>query len=255
MKLLDIHAHLNFPEYDTDREQLIDELKKEELGVINVGTNIVTSREVVSLAETNRNMWATVGIHPHDASESADLVALEDLATSNRVVAIGECGLDYFRLDNESQKLDQEKLFIAQIKLAIRMDKPLMLHIREAYEDVLTILNRYPEVRAHAHFFAGNLETAKQYLNRGCTISFTGVVTFTGAYDEVIRHVPLESLMIETDAPYVAPVPYRGQRNSPLYVSEVAKRIAELKNVTQEEVISASIINAKRVFGLPVAEL
>jgi TatD DNase family protein len=144
----------------------------------------------------------------------------------------------------------QRELFERQIVLAGEVGKPLMLHIRESYDDVLAILKLYPGVRAHAHFFAASWEMAKKFLDQGLTLSVTGVITFTDQYDEVIKNTPLESLLAETDAPYVAPVPYRGKRNEPLYVAEVVKRIATLKNVPAETVAEAMVANARRVFTL-----
>lgn len=260
MKFIDIHAHLNFPDYDADRGEVIARLKAAEIGVINVGTDLATSRAVVKLAEENENMWATVGVHPsavlgtspHAAEEATDFAALEDLAKHPKVVAIGECGLDYFRLEvnDEATKTKQRELFIKQIELAQKVSKPLMLHIRETYDEVLAILADYPAVRAHAHFFAGDGQILQKFLDRGDTVSFTGVVTFTTDYDELVKATPLDRLMAETDAPFVAPAPYRGRRNDPLYVREVASRLAELKGISTEELAQNSLQNANRVFNL-----
>ncbi len=254
MKLLDIHAHLNFPDYDQDRDAVIAKLTAAECGVINVGADLATSREVVEL--TNQpNFWATVGLHPHAALNEIDWKTFESLAAHNRVVAIGECGLDFFRLPTDEAERSsiiarQAEVFERQIEVAARLGKPLMLHIREAYDEVLAILKRHPGVRGNAHFFAGSLAQAKAFLELGFTLSFTGVVTFTNDYDEVIRATPVDQLLVETDSPYVAPVPHRGQRNEPLYVAEVAKRVAELKGVGVEELWTQVLATAGRVFGL-----
>jgi TatD DNase family protein len=260
MHLIDIHAHLNFPEYDGDRGEVIKRIGEAEIGVINVGTDLKTSRAVIKLAEENDNMWATVGIHPstalgagpHAVLEETDFAELEQLARQPKVVAIGECGLDYFRLkdDDEAIKQKQRELFIKQIELAQKVNKPLMLHIRECYDEVLEILNKYPAVRAHAHFFAGNSEQLQRFLTRGDTISFTGVITFTRDYDELIKQVPLDFLMAETDSPYVAPVPNRGRRNEPLYVREVVVRLAELKGISPEALAQQTLHNADKAFNL-----
>ena len=164
-----------------------------------------------------------------------------------KVVGIGECGLDYYRLDSDSIE-KQKEAFIAQIELANEFNKPLMLHIRQAYQDALAILKEHTKVKGNIHFFAGSLEEAKAFIELGFTLSFTGVITFTHDYDEVIKNIPLEMIMSETDAPYVAPVPYRGKRNEPVYVSEVVKRIAEIKNLPESEVAEAIISNARRVY-------
>ncbi len=252
MKFIDIHAHLNFPDYDADRGEVIARLKAAEIGVINVGTDLATSRAVVKLAEENENMWATVGVHPHAAEEATDFAALEDLAKHPKVVAIGECGLDYFRLEvnDKATKTKQRELFIKQIELAQKVSKPLMLHIRETYDEVLAILADYPAVQAHAHFFAGDGQILQKFLDRGDTVSFTGVVTFTTDYDELVKATPLDRLMAETDAPFVAPAPYRGRRNDPLYVREVTARLAELKGISTQELAQNSLQNANRVFNL-----
>jgi len=255
MHLIDIHAHLNFPEYDGDRGEVIKRIGEAEIGVINVGTDLETSRAVVKLAEENDNMWATVGIHPHHCQGDSLTVnwgELEKLAKHPWVVAIGECGLDYFRLkdNDEAIKQKQRELFIKQIELARQIRKPLMLHTRETYDEVLEILNTYPAVRAHAHFFAGNSEQLQKFLTRGDTISFTGVITFTRDYDELIKQVPLDRLMAETDSPYVAPVPNRGRRNEPFYVREVVTRLAELKGVSPEALAQQTLHNADKAFNL-----
>jgi TatD DNase family protein len=174
-----------------------------------------------------------------------------------KVVAIGECGLDYYRCTEESITKQKEN-FIAQVELANEFNKPLMLHIRNnpddkmhnAYSDTLSLLKEYAKVKGDVHFFAGIWEEAKNFLDFGFTLSFTGVITFTHDYDEVIRNTPLDMIMTETDSPYVAPVPYRGKRNEPLYVKEVVKKIAEIKNLPETEVAEAIIKNAKKLFDI-----
>lgn len=250
MKYIDIHAHLNFADYDHDRAEVIKRTLEAGIGVINIGTDAKTSKEVVKLAEENEEMWATVAMHPHSAAEDFDDSYFKTLAQHSKVVAIGECGLDYFQVESEEIKERQKELFKQHIKLAKEVGKPLMLHIRDSYDDVLMILKQEGAGRAHAHFFVGSQEVAQKFLDRGDTLSFTGVITFTDAYDEVIKNVPLDKLMAETDAPYVAPVPYRGKRNEPLYVKEVYKKIAELRGLSEEEVRAALLINARRVFDL-----
>ncbi len=250
MKYIDIHAHLNFPEYDSDRAEVIKRTLEAEVGVINIGTNKKTSAEVVKLAEENANMWAVIGSHPHAIEEGFDYDFYKNLAIHPKVVAIGECGLDYFRVEDEEIKVKQQELFKQQIALAKEVGKPLMLHIRETYDEVLNMLESEQAGRAHAHFFAGSWEVAQKFLARGDSLSFTGVITFTDAYDEVIKNAPLDRLMSETDAPYVAPVPYRGKRNESVYVKEVVSKIALLKNLPETEVAAQLLQNTKRVFDL-----
>lgn len=254
----DIHAHLNFKDYDADREEVIARCKEEGVLVNNIGTNLQTSEEVVALAEANEHLYATVGVHPTDWQEGFDWARFKELAAHPKVIALGECGLDYFRITNESEKAEQKKLFETHIALAEEVDKPLMLHIRDskeepgkAYLDVLEILNAHLSVRAHAHFFAASWELADQFLTRGISISFTGVITFTHDYDEVIKKVPVNMLMAETDAPFVAPVPHRGKRAEPLHVREVVTALAAIRGVVEEDLQQVVLDNAKRTFAIP----
>ena len=262
MNLIDIHAHLNFSDYDADRAEVIERARDADCGVINVGTDLSTSRAVVKLAKENENFWASVGLHPKAVDEGiseTDWSELEKLASDKKVVAIGECGLDYFKREGGSVELEVKQkqigIFKRQIELAVKVNKPLMLHIRDAYDEVLEILSSKLQttpstLRAHAHFFAGDWAMAKKFLDLNITLSFTGVITFAAQYDGVIKNAPLEMILAETDAPYVAPAPYRGRRNEPLYVAEVIKKIAALKNLPLETVQATLLANARRVFAL-----
>ena len=262
MKYIDIHCHLDFPDYDSDREEVLARMRENEVGAITIGADLESSKKAVEIAEANENIWATIGIHPEYSSgfPSPDQgegrvgfweeKEFEKLIKSPKVVGIGECGLDYFRLKDDSIKEKQKKLFEQQIQFAIKHNKPLMLHIRDAYDDALDILKNYPGVRGNVHFFAGNISVAKKFLDLGFTMSFTGVITFTHDYDEVIKYIPQNSIMSETDAPFVAPVPYRGKRNEPLYVIEIVKKMAEIRGENIDILSEAIINNAKRVFGI-----
>ena len=226
---IDIHAHLNDSDFDSDRDEVIDRMKENKIGAINVGTNITTSKEVVELASLHDNLWAIVGVHPHEPDENFETLA--ELGRQEKVVAIGECGLDYSRIGVEDKEIkkQQQELFAKQIELALTLSKPLMLHVRDSYQEVLDILKSYPKARAHVHFFAGDWAMAKKFLDRGDSLSFTGVITFTKQYDEVVKNMPLDRLLAETDCPYVAPIPYRGKRNEPTYVVNVVKKIAAIR--------------------------
>jgi len=259
VKYCDIHAHLNFKDFDADRDEVIARCKEEGVLVNNVGTSLATSREVVALAESaaGGHLYATVGVHPTDWEKGFDEKEFLALAEHQKVIAIGECGLDYYHMKDESEKVEQKKLFEAHIALAERVAKPLMLHIRsaatapeQAYADTLEILNAHPQVRAHAHFFAGDWATAEAYLRRGISLSFTGVITFARQYDEVIAKVPEEMLLAETDAPFVAPEPYRGKRGEPLYVREVVQKLAEIRGEAPERLAKTLLHNARRVFAI-----
>jgi TatD DNase family protein len=287
-KYIDIHSHVNFSAFDADRDEVIKRALVDETWVINVGTQIDTSRKAVEMAaKYKEGVYAIIGLHPihtsvsfHDKQELGPANApasdgpggrggftsrgeifnkeeYRKFARQGRVVGIGECGLDYYHLDADSIE-KQKQAFIEQIELANEFKKPLMLHIRshpedrahDAYLDSLEILKQHSGVKGNVHFFAGTQEEAKAFLALGFTLSFTGVITFTHDYDEIIKHTPLNMILSETDAPYVTPVPYRGKRNEPLYVREVVKKIAAIKNLPEGEVSAQIVSNAKRVFGI-----
>jgi TatD DNase family protein len=259
MKYFDIHSHLNFPEYDADREEVINRLKETDTYTIAVGTDFESSERAVLLAEKNENIYACIGIHPvDDPSKTFDKEKFEGLVKNTKVVAIGECGLDFFHVDKLEDGERQKNLFLDQINFASEHNKPLMIHSRDAYVELLEILEplvsmRGDKLRGDVHFFAGNLEIAQRFWKIGFTTSFTGVITFARDYDEVIKNAPLNMIMSETDAPFVSPAPYRGKRNEPSYVSEVVKKIAEIRGENLEVVQSALIENAKRIFNLNIA--
>ncbi|MBI2097713.1 MAG: TatD family hydrolase [Candidatus Vogelbacteria bacterium] len=256
MRLIDSHAHLQFPQFDKDREAVIARTRAAGIGVINVGTDLETSRQAVTLTEKNEKMWATVGIHPTDlpAPEAEEKIfsELEKLARQSRVVGIGECGLEIrngkFDVRSESGKR-QIQIFERQIELAKAVGKPLMIHCRNAYDGLLSVLSNFQSPTSNLHFFAGDWPTARKFLDLGCTLSFTGVITFANQYDEVIKKMPLDRLLIETDCPFVAPAPYRGQRNEPSYVIEVARRVAELRGSSFEAIAAATSANTRRLFA------
>ncbi|MEK7155293.1 MAG: TatD family hydrolase [Patescibacteria group bacterium] len=269
MRYFDAHTHVNFVAFKDDNEAAIQRAAEADVAMNTVGTQFDTSKDAVAIAEKYENVYATIGLHPihtaksyHDEKELGeggkaftsrgeqfDAAAYEELAKSPKVIAIGECGLDYIRLE-ENTKKTQEEVFVQQIHLANKLGKPLMLHIRNAYDDALAILKREAKVKGDVHFFAGDWNIAKQFLDFGFTLSFTGVITFTHDYDEVIKNAPLDSILCETDAPYVAPVPYRGKRNEPAYVIEVVKKIAEIRREDVEKVREQLLINAVRLFGI-----
>jgi TatD DNase family protein len=260
MKYIDIHGHVNFPDY-ADGEGAISRAHDASVGMITVGTDLASSRRAVELAEKHQNMWATVGLHPVEVSrpdlggQALEVKLLRELAQHPKVVAIGECGLDYFHSAIEEIPR-QRDIFIQQIDIANKVDKPLMLHVRNsknnisAYQDAIAILKEHATVRANFHFFAGTVQDVLDIVVMNNTISFTGVLTFTHDYDEVVRTVPLSHIMSETDCPFVAPVPYRGKQNEPLHVREVVKAIARIRGVGEEVVRNALVNNARDFFGI-----
>jgi len=269
MKYFDAHTHVNFVAYKDDREETIRRAKDAGVVMNVVGTQLDTSREAVSLAEKYDHIYATIGLHPihtsksyHDEKELGeggkeftsrgevfDANAYGELAKNPKVIAIGECGLDYFRVD-ESTKDVQIQNFVAQIELANTLGKPLMLHIRNAYDDALEVLKAHAKVKGDVHFFAGDWDTAKKFLDFGFTLSFTGVVTFTHDYDEVVKNTPLDMILSETDAPYVTPAPHRGKRNESSYVPYIVEKIAEIRGEDKLKVTEQLFKNACRVFKI-----
>ncbi len=253
MKYIDIHGHPNLSQFDADREEVFGRAAAAGVGMVIIGTDIESSLRAVELARTHDNVWAVVGIHPTEASTTIDFDVLKSIARDPKVVAIGECGLDYVHATPE-EITQQKEVFIHHILLANEMGKPLMLHVRNgkemtgAYQEALAILKAHAQVRFNFHFFAGTPRDAADIVALNGTVSFTGVVTFTTDYDDVIRSVPLTHIMSETDCPFVAPVPYRGTRNEPVYVIEVVKAIARIRTEDEEEVRRQLLENARNFF-------
>ncbi|MCF7816160.1 MAG: TatD family hydrolase [Candidatus Pacebacteria bacterium] len=259
-RYIDIHTHLNLEAFDKDGKEVGERTRDTGVSYINIGTGLETSKKAVVLAHEASGVYATVGIHPtHTVEEGGgENFTYDDLmilAGDEKVVAIGECGLDYFRVSKDGKEIE-EGVFIKHIELANEFNKPLMLHIRssersmDAYEDALGILKAHAKILGNVHFFAGTYDIAKQFWDIGFSTSFTGVITFANQYDEVIRNAPLNMIHAETDAPYVAPVPYRGKRNEPLFVKEVYRRIAEIRGENEEEVRKVLVENAKKLFNI-----
>lgn len=248
-KYFDTHSHLNFPQYDEDRKKVYARMEAFDVYTVIVGTDEKTSRESVEYAQKSERLYASIGVHPADDSEAQfNQEVFEGLVNDKKVVAIGEIGLDYFHSDDKER---QKKLFSAQIEFAIKHDLPLIIHCRDAYEDVLEILEGYKgAVRGNMHFFAGGIEIADRVLDLGFNISFPGVITFAQEYEEVVRHIPLDRIMAETDAPYVAPVPHRGERNEPAYVRYVYEKIAEIRGEDEKKMAKILTENALRFFRI-----
>mgnify|MGYP001612225494 FL=1 len=249
MKLFDSHCHLHFPQFDADREAVLARMREKDMGAVLIGTDLATSKAALELARQHDFLWVSAGLHPNDP-ENFDISKYEELAKDPKVVAIGECGLDYFRSKPDGQK----ERFEQQIALALKLKKTLVIHCREAHDDMLAILSSYSRELAHIpvvmHFFTGSGELAQKYLELGCYLSFPGPITYTDMYDESIRTCPLDNMLIETDAPFAAPVPFRGKRNEPAYVEHVAAKIAAVKGISADAVMEVTVRNAQKVFGL-----
>lgn len=256
LKLFDAHSHLYMAQFDTDRGEVLARMQDAGVGSIIIGTNVAESKQALALAELHDFLWASVGLHPNE-TEVFDAAAFEELARHPKVVAIGECGLDYFSLARRTDTAEgssgkgQKETFLAQIDLAETVGKPLIIHCRDAHEDMLAVLaERKPQVSVVMHFFTGSGELAQQYLDLGCYLSFPGPITCTGMYDDSIRVCPPEKMLAETDSPFAAPVPNRGKRNEPSYVAEVVKKLATIKGMSTEEAAAHTVQNAKKVFAL-----
>lgn len=249
--LVDSHAHLDMFK-PADLDGLMGRAAQAGVGrIICVGVDLKSSRRAVEIAGRLPGVFAAVGIHPHDAGR-ADRRAfqeLETLARRDRVIAVGETGLDYFRL--RSPKEEQIDSFNRHIELAAKVDLPLIVHCRDAYEDVGTILAEKKPAKVLLHCFSADLAQAVVFLGMGCYISFAGVVTFSNAkaLQEAAAHIPLDRLLVETDCPYLAPEPHRGRPNEPAFVAHTAQRIAELKSLPLQQVIKETAKTADNLFG------
>jgi TatD DNase family protein len=260
---VDAHCHLQFAQYDEDRDTIARRMQEEGIVGVVVGCDLESSKKAVELAERYEHLYASVGLHPnHENDERYDKEIYRSLSESNKVVAIGECGLDYYRPTeiNDEVKQKQKTMLQEQIRLAGESNKPLVIHSRpskgtqDAYQDVISLLTEakksYPLLGGDIHFFVGGVNEAQALIALGFTLSFTAVITFARDYDEVIRSIPLTSILSETDAPYVAPLSRRGSRNDSFAVKDVVTKIAEIRNEEREIVRIATLQNSQKLFSL-----
>ncbi|QXM06869.1 TatD family hydrolase [Crassaminicella indica] len=253
--LFDTHAHLDDGRFDNDREKIIENAKANGISyIVNPGADFESSVKSIELANQYDMIYAAVGVHPHDAEDVDDMTLslLKGLAKKPKVVAIGEIGLDY-HYDHSPRDIQRE-IFRKQIALAKEVNLPIIIHDREANDDVMRILKEEKafDTGVVIHCFSGSRELARQYIKLGAFISIAGPVTFKNARKtvEVVESIPLEYLFVETDSPYLTPVPFRGKRNESSYVRYVAERIAEIKGLSLEEVAHQTTENAKKFFGI-----
>lgn len=253
--LFDTHAHYDDGRFDSDRDELLRSLPENGVGLALVpGCDLISSRSAVKLAEQYPHIYAAVGLHPENLEglTLADLSAIEEMSKEPKVKAIGEIGLDYYWEKDPDKRAIQQQFFRAQLELAKRLNLPVIVHDRDAHQDSLNIVKEFPGIRGVFHCYSGSVDMARELVKLGWYISFTGVITFKNARRalEVIAELPMDRIMIETDSPYMAPEPYRGRRNSSLYVHRMAEQIAEVKHMTFEEVADLTTENGKCLFGI-----
>ena len=254
--MIDVHAHMNDARFDEDRAEILREIKEAGIArLINSGCCLMSCKDTLKLAEENDYIYAAIGIHPQEAADlelggDAAWEQLKEMLRHPKVVALGEIGLDYY-YENVSRPI-QRKWFCAQLELAEKLDLPVVIHSRDAMQDTLEILRAHPNNRGILHCYSGSVESLREILKLGWSISLGGVVTFKNARvaKEVAAEVPLDRLMLETDSPYLAPEPNRGKRNSALNLPYVAKMIAELKGTTPEEIERITDENAMKMFKM-----
>jgi len=251
MKLIDTHCHIDNEMYDEDREILIKEMEKELELAVNIGYDIDSTKNSIELAKKHDFIYATAGIHPCDIKIYSDEIEAEikELAKDEKVIAIGEIGLDYYWMNDSKE--DQQIAFRRQLEIAKELNLPVVIHTRDSMEDTINILKEYPTVEGIMHCYPGSFESAKQLMDR-FYFGYGGVVTFKNAKNikKAVTEIPLERIIVETDSPYLTPAPYRGKRNSPTYVKHVAEEIARLKEMELEEVVKILNENAKKAYRL-----
>ncbi|MBI4281045.1 TatD family hydrolase [Candidatus Uhrbacteria bacterium] len=276
---IDSHCHVHFRAYDNDRDEVMDRARRAGIGLITVGTDQATSGAAAALAEREDGVWATVGLHPHhlfdwyhDQNEEPELTVesfdperYRSLAGHPKVVAIGEVGLDFFRIPAKAKaeevRLRQRETFRAQLDLADELQLPVVIHCRDAHAEVRQILQQYLDQgklsrRGVIHCFTGTAAEAEAYLPLGFYVSFSGIITFPprksekNTLAEAVEKVPLDRLLVETDAPYLAPAPHRGERNEPLFVQFTVQRMAEIKKVNLLDIIAVTRTNTRKLFQI-----
>jgi TatD DNase family protein len=269
--LIDTHAHVNFNAYKDDADEVIQRALENNVWMINVGSQFDTSQRAVKMVEQYKEgVYAAVALHPihlgppkfideeetggpllkfKTREEKFDREKYRELAKNPKVVAIGETGLDYYYAEDEKIKELQKQAFIQHLDLAHELNKPVILHCRKAYQDLLDELNAKPcTLKAVCHCFMGKWSQAEEFLKMGFYLGFNGLITYCRDYDKVIKNTPLERILIETDCPYLTPEPYRGERNEPLYVKYIAGKIAEIKQISFEKVAEQTTENARELF-------
>ena len=251
--LFDTHAHLNDPAFDPDREELMAGLAEKGIGlVMNAGCSLESSRDIVAMTERWPWLYGSVGSHPDSADEVNEEVIEEyrKLCRHEKIKAIGEIGLDYYYEDIPREI--QKNAFRMQMALAKELDMPVIVHEREAHDDGMRIVKEFPGVTGVFHCYSGSAEMARQLVNMGWYIGFTGVLTFKNARKavETAASIPLDRIVLETDCPFMAPEPFRGKRNDPGYLPKMAEKLAQIRGISVDEAVAATTENAKRLYRI-----
>ena len=248
--MIDTHCHLYDNKLYANLDEIILNEKQANVDkIICIGDNLNTSYKSVEISEKYNSIYATAGIHPHESKDVPNnyLEKIEQYANHQKVVAIGEIGLDYYY--NFSDPTIQKRVFLEQLKLAKKLNLPCVIHCRDAYDDLMKIILKSEHNKGVIHCFAGDLQFAQEIIKYGYYISFTGMITFVKELEEIIKKIDLNHMLIETDSPYLAPIPYRGKVNQPAYVQKVAEKICEIKNLPIEKVIDITTKNANILFN------
>jgi len=253
---IDSHAHLDMEQFDTDRNEVIQRaLSANVKQVVTVGIDVSSSLKAISLTENYPSVFAAVGIHPHnaDVTDGKDLKQIEAICAEKKVVAIGEIGLDFYR--NLSSRHNQRIRLKQQLDIAMRCNLPVVVHDREAHEEVWEILSSFKGggLKGVIHCFSGDIDLAEAFMEMGYFISIPGTVTFPNAslMHEVVAKIPLDTMLLETDSPFLSPIPYRGKRNEPSRVIHTAQKVADIRGIALEVIATQTSNNARRLFGLP----
>ncbi len=254
--LVDTHSHIQLADYDDNRAQVLERARTAGVKMMAVGVDVPSSQAAIALAKTHDDIFATVGLHPHDAAGESGVIAQEDLAViadlakDESVLAIGECGLDYY-YDN-SPRVTQQDIFKQQIQMALQLDKPMVWHVRDAFADFFDIVDQYAGVRGIVHCFTGTHAEMQAAIDRGFYIAYNGIMTFTKDQSqlETVKATPLDRIVLETDCPWLSPKSHRGRPNEPAYIVETAQFIAQLRGEAYQDFCAATTANAQTILGL-----
>lgn len=255
--LIDTHSHIQLNDYDDNRDEVLARARENGVKMVAVGVDVPSSQAAIQLAKTHDDIFATVGLHPHDAAgekgeiASEDLEAISKLAEDDSVLAIGECGLDFYY--NNSPKDIQVGIFTQQIELALKLNKPMVWHVRDAFEDFFKTVDQYPGVRGIVHCFTGTQDEMQAAVERGFYIAYNGIMTFTKdqAQLDTVKATPLDHIVLETDCPWLAPKSHRGRPNEPAYLTEIAEFLADLRGESLLDFSAATTNNAQTILGIP----